>query len=277
MTQTATEQDSSTAQIVTTRIDEAGIATVTLNRPEKLNALNDAMFHAIAAAGEALKREPALRAVILTGAGQHFCAGLDTSNFANFAKDMDETRRIMRNPPAGEVANFFQKPCFVWQELEVPVIAALRGVAFGGGLQIALAADFRLAAPDVRLSVMEAKWGIIPDMGITQNLPKLLRADQAKDLMMTARIVEAQEASELGLVTRIVDDPLAAAQAYAADLVQRNPEAIRGIKRLVEQSWTAAPGAALALEGEIQSTIIGGPNQMEAVMAVMQKRPPKFR
>lgn len=262
--------------IVTTEIDDKGVATVTLNRPEKLNALNDAMFDEIPAAGEALKREKGLRAVILTGAGDHFCAGLDTANFGNFAKDIATVHRSLQNPPAGEAANRFQKPCFVWQELNVPVIAALKGVAFGGGLQIAMAADFRIAAPDVRLSVMEAKWGIIPDMGITQNLPKLLRADQAKDLMMTARIVEAEEAASIGLVTRLADDPLAEARDFAAQLCAKNPEAIRAIKELVEQSWTAAPGDGLALEGRLQAGIIGGPNQIEAVMSVMQKRAPKF-
>lgn len=262
--------------IVLTEIDDNGVAMVTLNRPEKLNALSNAMFDEIPAAGEALKREKGLRAVILTGAGDHFCAGLDTANFASFASDMDAVHSKMQNPPAGEVANHFQKPCFVWQELDVPVIAAMKGVAFGGGLQIALAADFRFAAPDVRVSIMEAKWGIIPDMGITQNLPKLMRADQAKELMMTARIVEAEEAATLGLLTRIVDDPLAAAQDFAAELCTKNPGAIAGIKELVEQSWTAPPGDALALEGRLQAGVIGGPNQIEAVMAVMQKRAPKF-
>lgn len=252
------------------------IAVVTLNRPEKKNALNDAMFEAIAATGEALKQRDDVRAVILTGAGGDFCSGLDTANFAGMAAGIEETRRKLVNPPPGEAANFFQKPCHVWQELDVPVIAAVEGVCLGGGLQIALAADFRFVAPDARLSILETKWGIIPDMGITQNLPRLMRADLAKELIMTARMFTGEEAGALGLATRVVADPMAQARAFAAELAARSPQAMRAAKRLVEEAWTLPPREGLALEGRLQAQIMGTPEQVETVMAVIQKRAPNY-
>ena len=158
------------------------IAEVALSRPDKLNALNQDMFREIAAAGESLKGNADVRAVVLYGEGEHFCAGIDTNSFGEMIARIDDIRKSMLELSDGEVANPFQKPSYVWQELEVPVIASLHGVVFGGGAQIALGADFRFAAPDVRFSIMENKWGLIPDMGITQSLPKLVRADQAKEL-----------------------------------------------------------------------------------------------
>lgn len=252
------------------------VAEVFLNRPEKMNALDPLMFSAITEAGEALKSNPDVSVVILSAEGDHFCAGIDTSTFGDLVARIDQVRHDLVNPAAGEVANSFQKPSHVWQELDVPVIAAVKGTCFGGGAQIALSADFRFAAPDLRFSVMEARWGLIPDMGITQSLPKLLRADQAKDLMMTARIMDAEESLSLGLVTRLAEDPLQAARDYAQELLRRSPEVLTGAKKLVDQTWTAAPGDGLKLEAELQSRIIGFPNQVEAVMSTMQKRPPNY-
>ncbi|MDJ0826545.1 MAG: crotonase/enoyl-CoA hydratase family protein [Rhodobacter sp.] len=254
-----------------------GLAEVRLNRPERKNALSLELFEALAAAGTRLQDEPGLRAVILSGAGGDFCAGLDMAVMQGLAAQIDEMRARILNPPAGETANWFQKPVRVWQELPVPVIAAIEGVCLGGGLQLALAADFRIATPDARLSIMEAKWGIVPDMGITQSLPKLMPADQAKALMMTARMVSGQEAADLGLVTRLADDPLAAARALADEIRTRSPEAVAGIKRLVEEGWGLPPAEGLRLEAQIQAPILGAPNQIEAVMANFQKRTPKFR
>lgn len=253
-----------------------GIAEVRLNRPEKKNALDPAFFTALAEAGESLQGRPELRAVVMYGKGGCFCAGLDTSGFANFARDMEETRRRMLNPPEGQRGNLFQRPTLAWQEIEVPVIAAIEGVAFGGGLQLALAADFRFCAPDARLSIMEARWGLVPDMGITATLPQLMPADRAKDLMMTGRIVSAEEALALNLVTRIEADPIAAAMDYARALCDRNPEAVRGCKRLVDEVWGRGD-AGLRLEAELQAAIIGGPNQMETVMAELERRKPRYR
>ena len=252
------------------------VAMVKLNRPDKKNALSLEMFEALPKAATEIAADRDIRAVVLTGSGGDFCAGLDLSMFQYFAPRIEETREQLKNPPTGEVANFFQKPVTCWQDLPQPVIAAIDGVCFGGGAQLALAADFRIAAPNARLSIMETRWGLIPDMGITRSLPKLMRADQAKDLIMTARIVEAEEALALGLVTRLADDPFAAALDYAEMLATRSPDAVQGSKRLVDEGWSGSAATTLALEAEIQAPIIGAPNQIEAVMAGMQKRAPNF-
>lgn len=254
-----------------------GVATVTLNRPEKKNALSMEMFTAIAEAGEGLKAVAGLRAVILTGAGGDFCAGLDFAAMGQLATDLDAIRARLATPLPGGKANWFQKPSTVWAELPVPVIAAIQGVCLGGGLQIALGADIRLARPDARLSIMESRWGLIPDMGITQSLPRLMRADHAKRLMMTAEMVTGERAAALGLVTELAEDPMADARALAAGIAARSPDAVAGIKRLVDSTWTLPEGEGLAVEAALQAPIIGAPNQVEAVAANMQKRPPRFR
>ncbi|MEL6572358.1 MAG: crotonase/enoyl-CoA hydratase family protein [Pseudomonadota bacterium] len=255
---------------------EGGIAEVLLNRPAQKNALSEEMFEALAAVGDDLKQAKGLRVVILSGAAGDFCSGLDMAFMGAMAGKQDSLRETLLNPPAGELANWFQKPAFAWQELNVPVIAAIAGVCLGGGLQIALAADIRIARPDARLSIMEAKWGMIPDMGISQSLPKLMRADQAKMLMMSAEMISGERGLAEGLVTELADDPLARARALAVTITDKSPDAIAGIKTLVEEVWTMAPGAGLKREAEIQAPIIGGSNQMEAVMAAMQKRKPNF-
>lgn len=265
------------SDLVRVTIGADGIAEVCLDRPEKKNAWNMEMFDSLAAAADRLAGKAGLRAVILLGAGGCFSSGLDLSVLQGFARDMEGLKREIATPPEGELANRFQKPVVAWQALPVPVIAAIEGVAYGAGMQLALAADFRIAAPDAKLSVMEAKWGLIPDMGISQSLPRLLRADQAKDLIMTARVLGAEEALALGLVTRLSDNPVAAARAMAADLVQTSPDALAAAKRLVEEGWSLPPGEGLALEARLQLGIIGSPNQIEAVMAAMAGRPPRFR
>jgi enoyl-CoA hydratase/carnithine racemase len=252
------------------------VAEVALARPDKKNALDMAMFEEIAAAGEALKGDRRVRAVVLTGRGADFCAGLDLALFRSIATDLPALAARLFELAPGEIANFFQKPSHVWRELEVPVIAALSGVAFGGGLQIALGADIRIAAPDTRLSVMEIRWGLIPDMGITRSLPRLTRFDVAADLLFTGRIVGAEEARDLGLLTRLADDPLAAAHAMARDIAGRSPDAVRRAKSLLDRTWTAAPVDALRLEAMLQSELIGKPAQLEAVAAALAGRPPNF-
>ncbi len=263
-------------ETVLTENADAAVATLRLNRPEKMNAITLEMFEALPAAAAQLAAKPGLRAAILTGAGDHFCSGLDTSIFMQFTQQMDKMRDRLTTPLDGRKANWFQHPAEALRAMPVPVIAAIRGNCFGGGMQVALAADFRIAAPDARFSIMETKWGLIPDMGLTQSLPLLMRADQAKDLIMTARILDADEALSLGLITRISDDPDSAARDYADILLARSPDALKAAKRLVDQSWPAAPGDGLAIEAELQNRILGQPNQIEAVMANMQKRPPKY-
>ena len=254
---------------------EGGIAEVVLNRPEKMNAMDEAMFAALSAAGERLAGEAGLRAVILRGAGRAFCAGIDTAQLQAFVGQLDALRAEMQAPPGGRAANRFQHPCTVWADLPVPVIAALHGPVYGAGLQLALGADIRIAAPDARLSIMEAKWGLIPDMGLTKLLPGLMRADQALELMLTARVLDAGEGQAMGLVTRLADDPLAEARALARAIAGRNPDAARGAKALMRAAW---PGddSHLALEARLQAAIMGSANQIEAVMAEMQKRPARF-
>ena len=254
---------------------EDDIAEVALARPDKLNAMDEAMFAALSDAGRQLAGTPGLRAVILYGQGKGFCAGIDTGLLMSFAGRIEALRAEITTPPDGQAANRFQHPCTVWADLPVPVIAALHGPVFGAGLQLALGADIRLAAPEARFSIMEAKWGLIPDMGLTKLLPGLMRADQALELMLTARILAAPEAVGLGLVTRLADEPLTEARALARTIAARNPEAARGAKALMRRCW---PGndAGLALEAQLQAAIIGSENQIEAVMAEMQKRPPRF-
>ncbi|GGE02664.1 Enoyl-CoA hydratase/carnithine racemase [Gemmobacter megaterium] len=251
------------------------LAEIMLNRPDKRNALDMGLFDALAAAGDSLKGATGLRAVILHGAGAAFCAGIDTAEFLRMAQSLATVKAEMLAPARGQ-PNRFQRPVTVWAELGVPVIAAVHGVAFGAGLQLALGADFRIAAPDAKLSIMEARWGLIPDMGLTQSLPRLMRADLAKELILSARVLDAPEALALGLITRLAEDPLAEARAMAARFAQLSPDVLRAGKRLVEETWTLAPGEGLSIEAALQADLIASPNQIEAVTAGMQNRAPKF-
>jgi enoyl-CoA hydratase/carnithine racemase len=164
----------------------------------------------------------------------------------------------------------------IWKQVPVPVIAAIHGVAYGGGLQIAMGADIRLAAPDARFSVMEIKWGLVPDMSGTQTLRDLVRLDVAKELTFTGRIVEASEALDLGLVTRIAEDPLTEAREMAAAIAAKNPDAIAAAKKLLETSWRGSRKEGLELEESLQRSIIATPNQLEAAAANFEKRAPNF-
>ena len=200
-----------------------GIADIRLNRPDKLNALDQAMFQGIVEAGEGLKADPAVRAVVLSGEGKGFCAGLDFGSFqamagseapARAAAPPDESLGAIGDT-GGRITHLGQQTAWVWQELAVPVIAAVHGVALGGGLQIALGADIRIVAPDARLSVLEARWGLIPDMTGTVFLPQLVSLDVAKELTFSGRMVSGEEAVTLGLATRVADDPREAALELA--------------------------------------------------------------
>lgn len=257
-------------------VRRGAVAEVTIDRPAKMNALDAAVFAGLPRAAAAIAADASVRAVVLTGAGANFSAGIDIDHLkAAVASGADFGARLMARPE-GTAANEFQAPARCWQELDRPVIAALRGVCFGGGAQIALGADLRFAAPDLRMSIMEIKWGLIPDMGLMASLPRLMRMDRAKDLVLTGRIVGAEEALALGLVTRIEADPLAAAREAAEAMAARSPDAIRRAKRLLEAAWTADPADALRLEAVLQGEVIGRPNQVEAVRANMEKRPPRF-
>jgi enoyl-CoA hydratase/carnithine racemase len=247
-----------------------GVADVRLNRPDKLNALDGAMFDALVEAGRGLAGERGLRAVVLSGEGRAFCAGLDVARFLGGGG-----RSLFERSPESP-ANHAQRAAWIWTELPVPVIAAVHGAAFGGGLQIALAADIRFVAPDARLSVMEIKWGLIPDMSGSQTLRRLVRLDVAKELTFTGRIVSGTEAAALGLATHVSDTPREAALELAREIATKSPSAIRAGKLLIDTSGRLDLEAGLRLEEELQSTLLGQPDQIEAVRANAEKREPKF-
>lgn len=248
------------------------VAHVQLNRPDKKNGLDLAMFEALVATGEELAGTPGVRAVVLSGAGGCFCAGLD---FQAFMAGGEETAEQLLGRRVGP-ANLAQRAAWIWQELRAPVIAAVEGVALGGGMQIAAAADLRYAARDARFSVMEIRWGLVPDMGITKTLGPLLRPDVLLELTLTGRMVEATEAEALGLVTRLCDDPVAAALETAALMASRSPDAVERAKAMLRQARDLDVAGAFALESALQREILGQHNQREAVMANFQRRDPVF-
>lgn len=253
-------------------IDNA-VATVRLSRPEKLNALDAEMFEGMIRAGEQIMADKSVRAVVLHGEGKAFSAGLD---FASFMGKPDLMQKLLARGPKSP-ANVAQRIAWIWQEVPVPVIAAVHGVAFGGGLQIALGADIRYVAADAKLSVLEIKWGLIPDMSITQTLTRLVPLDVAKELTFTGRIVSGAEAVELGLATRVSEDPLADALEAAQLIATKSPHAIRAGKALLNEAPTMSRADALKLETALQVGLLGSPNQMEAVQANMMKRQPDFK
>lgn len=256
---------------------ENHVAFVKLNRPEKYNALSADMFLAIIEAGRSVAADPSIRVVVLSGEGKGFCAGLDFESFMAMGDGDAEKGFEFFNKPEGSPANYAQLVGYIWKQVPVPVIAAVHGVAFGGGLQLALAADIRLVSKDARFSVMEIKWGLVPDMSGTQTLRDLVRLDVAKELTYTGRIVEAKEALELGLVTRTCEDPFAEAAAMAAEIANKSPDAISSAKKLLEESWHGSSADGLDLEANLQKAIIGQANQIEAVMANFEKRAPNFK
>jgi enoyl-CoA hydratase/carnithine racemase len=252
------------------------VAVVALTRADKHNALDLRMFEAIIAAAGRLAVEPGVRAVVLHGEGPSFCSGLDVVSIMSGSSTGPAGTGALVEPLRGDVPNFFQRAAYDWVRVPVPVIAALHGNCLGGGLQIALGADIRIAAPDARLSVMEVKWGLIPDMSITRTLPRLVGIDVAKELTYTGRVFTGGEAVRLGVVTRVAGDPLAAARQLAAEIASRSPDAIRGAKRLFDESWTGSPGLTLALEAELQRSLIGSPNQLAAVAAGLSRQPAEY-
>lgn len=268
---------------VSISIDATGVADVRLNRPEKMNACDPAMFSALDAAGREVASNPSVRAVVLSGEGRSFCAGLDVQSFGKMSQPREKRGDTSAAAASGllaasssSAANFAQRAAWVWTEVPVPVIAAVHGVAFGAGIQIALAADIRFIAPDARMSVMEIKWGLIPDVTGTQTLRRLVRLDIAKELTFSGRIVSGTEAVELGLATYLSDTPLEAALELAHEIAARSPDAIRAGKRLLNESVQVGVDEGLALEASIQATLIGSPNQTEAVRANLEKRAPAF-
>jgi len=256
-----------------------GIADVRLVRADKMNALDQAMFEALVAATDRLSKEKGVRVVVLSGEGRAFCAGLDMGRFAAMkekggngipgGENRDLTKRTHGQ------ANFAQQAVWGWRQLPVPVIAAVHGVAFGGGFQLSLGADMRFLSADARMSVMEIKWGLIPDMAGTPILASLVRDDILRDLTYTGRIFSAQEAMTYGLATRICDDPRASALEVAREIAGKSPDAIRAAKRLLN-NLSVDPGPALLAESVEQQKLIGSANQTEAVRSNLEKRAAKY-
>ena len=271
------------AERVTISISD-GVADVRLNRPDKRNALDNEMFLAIAAAGERLKTEHGVRAVVLSGEGASFCAGLDFSSFQTMADggrsgDPSEAATAAISAPGspgsmqqGRITHLGQQVSWVWQEIPVPVIAAVHGHALGGGIQIALGADIRIVHPDTKLSVREVHWGLVPDMTGTQVLASLVRPDVAKELTFTARIFSGREAFDLGIATRLSDTPVDDALAMAREIAGRSPDAVRGAKALFNRLVNAGAAEQFANERRVIGALIGRPNQVEAVIANFENR-----
>lgn len=248
------------------------VADVRLNRPEKMNALSGAMFETISATARKLAQDKRIRAVVLSGEGRGFCAGLDLGNFT----DPEFAQNPFGPGRGGFWPNYYQAPAYLWRAVPVPVICALHGVAYGGGFQIAMGADIRIAHPESRLSVMEIKWGIIPDMSASQTMRDLVRLDVAKELTFTGRVVEGPEAKELGLVTYLDHNPRDSALEMAATIAGRNPDAISSAKYLFDNTTHGNDIEGLRIEEKLQRKILGSANQVECVMASMEKRPAKF-
>ncbi|PPQ19370.1 crotonase/enoyl-CoA hydratase family protein [Bradyrhizobium sp. AC87j1] len=256
-----------------------GVADVRLMRADKMNALDQAMFEALVAATDRLSKDKSVRVVVLSGEGRAFCAGLDMGRFAAMkekggngipgGENRDLTKRTHGQ------ANFPQQAVWGWRQLPVPVIAAVHGVAFGGGFQLSLGADMRFLSADARMSIMEIKWGLVPDMAGTPILASLVRDDILRDLTYTGRIFSAQEAMSYGLATRICDDPRAAALEVAREIAGKSPDAIRAAKRLLN-NLSVDPGPALLAESVEQQKLIGSANQTEAVRSNLEKRAAKY-
>lgn len=256
---------------------EGGVADVRLTRADKMNALDDAMFEALIETGERLSKDKSVRAVVISGEGRAFCAGLDMGNFGKMAapksddkKDESIIGRLEKRTHG--IANRPQHAVWVWRELPMPVIAAVHGVAYGGGFQLMLGADMRYVAPDTKLSIMEIKWGLVPDMAGTQIMRHLVREDIVRELTYTGRIFTGEEAGRYGFATRVTANPLEEALATAREIAGKSPSAIRASKRLLNAAVVVEPVEGLIMESVEQDKLIGSPNQIEAVMSNLEKR-----
>lgn len=250
------------------------IAFVTLTRGDKMNGVDQAMAEALIETAHGLAEDESLRAVVLSGEGRAFCAGLDVASFAALAGG-DPEEIVM--PRTHGNTNMYQELVLAWRKLPVPVIAALHGVAYGAGFQLALGADVRIAHPETQFSIMEMKWGLVPDMGGMVLLPQLMRSDVLRLMTYTAEPVSADKALGWGIVTELDEEPLAAATKLAETIASKSPSAIRAAKRLIEVAESGAgEDAVLLAESREQADLIGKPHQMEVIAANMQKRAPKF-
>ena len=267
---------------VTNRISislDDGVADVRLNRPDKMNALDNAMFGALIEAADELANEPSLRCVVLSGEGRSFCAGLDFGSFSEMAGDSDDkspARVVSDKAVDGRITHRGQQAVYGWSSLPVPVIAAVHGHALGGGIQLALGADIRFVHPEAKMSVLEIRWGLVPDMTGTQTLVKLVGLDVAKELTFSGRMVSGVEAGQIGLATKVTEHPLDDALALARDIAQKSPHAIRSAKRLLDDASLLSTADGFAAERTEIAKLIGSPNQAESVRAFFEKRAANF-
>lgn len=256
---------------VTTEIRD-NIAHVTMTRPDKLNGLDLEMLRGLVTAARDIRRRRDVRAVVLRGAGEAFCAGLD---FASVGKHpVHLVRAFLRLP--GSATNLFQEACWAWRKLPVPVVAVVHGRCYGGGLQLALAADFRVATPDCELSVLEAKWGLVPDMTATVTLRELVGMDVAKRLTMTGEAFTGRRAAELGLATSAHEEPDAAVDELVGALVTRSPDSVAATKALFHRTRHVSPRRAFRVESRIQRQLMTRKNHKIARKAGMTREPPRF-
>lgn len=253
-----------------------GVADVRLDRADKMNALDPAMFDALVDTSAELAARPDVRCVVLSGEGRAFCAGLDFGGFQQMADGPGESSgRGAAAVPEGQITHRGQQAVYGWTAMPVPVIAAVHGVALGGGIQLALGADIRVVAPDARMSVLEIRWGLVPDMTGSQRLVELVGLDVAKELTFTGRMVEGTEAVQIGLATKLADDPRATALEMAREIADKSPTAIRAAKRMF-RAGPVSDAEGFATEREEIGALIGSPNQVEAVKAYFEKRAPDF-
>jgi len=253
-----------------------GVADVRLNRPDKMNAVDGDMFRALAEAGESLASDPAVRAVVLSGEGKAFCAGLDFGSFTAMAESDEPKADVPVQLDEGRITHRGQQVAWCWTDMAAPVICAITGVALGAGCQIALGADIRFIAPDARMSVLEIRWGLVPDMTGTQTLMRHVGLDVAKDLTFTGRMVEGPEAVQLGLATHLSDTPFDDAMSMAREIAQKNPHAVQAAKRLLNDAHHVSVADGFAAERAEIAALIGSPNQVEAVNAFFEKRDPVY-
>lgn len=261
-----------------------GVVEARLMRPEKMNAVDRAMIEALVETGARLDVDKSVRAVVLSGEGRAFCAGLDMAEFERMARaklsggaggdqggDLDLMTRSHGD------ANALQQMAMVWRRLRAPVIAAAHGVVYGAGLQIMMGADIRILHPEAKLSVLEVQWGLIPDLGASVLLPFQVREDIARELTYTGRVFSGAEAQGYGFATHLSETPREEAIALAQRIAQRSPSAVQSAKRLYNAVQEMTPAQRLMLESELQNDLIGSPNQIEAAMAALQKREPSFK
>jgi enoyl-CoA hydratase/carnithine racemase len=264
------------SELVTISIDNH-VADVRFNRPEKYNALSHDMITAMADAINRLSTMSDVRVVVISGEGKGFCAGLDFENFAAMQSPGTNTITSLTDRYENGATNIFQHVAYGWKQLPMPVIAAIHGVALGGGCQIALGADIRFSTPDAKFSVMEMKWGLIPDMSASQTIRDIVPIDVAKELIYTGKIISGEEADRLNLVTRTCDNPHEEAMTLAREIASKNPDAVRAAKTLLNEVWHGDSARGLMMESELEMTLVGTPNQLEAVTSNFEKRAPVYK